>query len=83
MFIQVRLAQIASEGLKSSRKLGSHKAPCHKLTILKDQPQIILSAGEDCVVLNHDLRNSKAEKYDSQNIFLIQTNFITLLLVAF
>ena len=60
---QVRLHQISrQEGLRNSRKLGVHKGACHKLAVLKDQPQVILSAGIDGVVLRHDLRSSKAEK---------------------
>lgn len=60
---QVRLAQVsAQEGLRSSRKLGSHRGPCHKLAVLKDQPQVILSAGEDGIIFRHDLRNSKPER---------------------
>ncbi|KAI4462837.1 wd repeat domain-containing family [Holotrichia oblita] len=60
---QVRLAQVSvQEGLRSSRKLGSHRGPCHKLAVLKDQPQVILSAGEDGIIFRHDLRNSKPER---------------------
>lgn len=59
----MRLAQVsAQEGLRSSRKLGSHRGPCHKLAVLNDQPNVVLSAGEDGLVLNHDLRASKSEK---------------------
>lgn len=60
---QVRLHQISrQEGLRSSRKLGGHKGACHKLAVLKDQPQVVLSAGRDGLVLRHDLRSSKADK---------------------
>ncbi|KAF5304543.1 hypothetical protein FQA39_LY09594 [Lamprigera yunnana] len=60
---QVRLYQVsAQEGLRGCRKLGAHKGPCHKIALLNDQPQIILSAGEDGLVFSHDLRSSKPDK---------------------
>lgn len=60
---QVRYHQVcAQEGLRSSRKLGAHRGACHKLAVVADQPQIILSAGEDGMVLKHDLRVPKPEK---------------------
>uniref|UniRef100_A0A1Y1L328 Uncharacterized protein n=1 Tax=Photinus pyralis TaxID=7054 RepID=A0A1Y1L328_PHOPY len=59
---QVRLAQVSTqEGVRSSRKLGSHKSACHKLAIINSQPHVILSAGEDGEVLLHDVRNCKPE----------------------
>lgn len=61
--LQVRLAQLNSDdGVRNSRMLGVHKGPCHKLIVLPDQPHIILSAGEDGVVLRHDVRVSKPSK---------------------
>jgi hypothetical protein len=61
----VRLAQLSrEEGVKNARLLGSHKGPCHKLIVLPEQPQIILSAGEDGAVLNHDVRGPKSTKYN-------------------
>ncbi|KAF2905700.1 hypothetical protein ILUMI_00484 [Ignelater luminosus] len=60
---QVRLAQVSvQEGLRSTRKLGCHRGACHKLTILHNQPQVLLSAGEDGVVFSHDVRNSKPDR---------------------
>ncbi|KAL1509191.1 hypothetical protein ABEB36_003965 [Hypothenemus hampei] len=59
---QVSYMQIKNEGLREARKLGQHRGPCHKLAVLKDQPQIILSAGEDGIVFNHDIRRPKAER---------------------
>ncbi|XP_023022196.1 DDB1- and CUL4-associated factor 8 [Leptinotarsa decemlineata] len=59
---QVRVARISSEGVREYRKLGCHKGPCHKLAILPDQPHVILSAGEDSIVLSHDLRQTKPER---------------------
>ncbi|XP_015834612.2 DDB1- and CUL4-associated factor 8 isoform X2 [Tribolium castaneum] len=60
---QVRLAQVnKEEGVRNARLLGSHKGPCHKLIVLPEQPHIILSAGEDGAVLNHDVRDPKSTK---------------------
>ncbi|KAJ3659085.1 hypothetical protein Zmor_010793 [Zophobas morio] len=60
---QVRLAQLSKEeGVRNARLLGSHKGPCHKLIVLPEQPQVILSAGEDGAVLNHDVRGPKSTK---------------------
>lgn len=68
---QVRLAQVSTqEGLRSSRKLGSHKGACHKLTVINSQPHIILSAGEDGDVLLHDVRNCKPD-----NILTVSSDF--------
>lgn len=59
----MRLHQVSkTEGLRSSRKLGSHKGPTHKLALLKDQPLIILSVGEDGCVIHHDVRIPKSDK---------------------
>lgn len=61
---QVRLAQVSAlEGLRSSRKLGVHKGPCHRISVLSEQPQVVFSTGEDGLVLSHDVRCSKSEKY--------------------
>ncbi|CAG9761965.1 unnamed protein product [Ceutorhynchus assimilis] len=54
--------QVANDGVREGRKLGKHGGPCHKLSVLKDQPHTILSAGEDGVVFNHDLRSNIPEK---------------------
>ncbi|XP_044253982.1 DDB1- and CUL4-associated factor 8 isoform X3 [Tribolium madens] len=60
---QVRLAQVnKEEGVRNARLLGSHKGPCHKLIVLPEQPHIVLSAGEDGAVLNHDVRDPKSTK---------------------
>ncbi|KAG5894583.1 hypothetical protein JTB14_017163 [Gonioctena quinquepunctata] len=60
---QVRIAQISTEeGVRDNRKLGSHKGPCHKIAVLSEQPHVILSAGEDGMVLSHDVRKNKPEK---------------------
>ncbi|KAK9870876.1 hypothetical protein WA026_009834 [Henosepilachna vigintioctopunctata] len=60
---QVRLARLSKEGaVRENRKLGIHSASCHKLAVLPDQPHIILSAGEDGVVLSHDIRKTKPDQ---------------------
>ncbi|XP_030750750.1 DDB1- and CUL4-associated factor 8-like isoform X2 [Sitophilus oryzae] len=57
---QVFYIQVLPDGRTENKKLGQHKGPCHKLAVLKDQPHVILSAGEDGVILSHDIRKSKA-----------------------
>ncbi|XP_019875716.1 DDB1- and CUL4-associated factor 8-like isoform X2 [Aethina tumida] len=60
---QIRLVRVArEEGVRENRKMGSHRGPCHKLTVLKDQPQVFMSAGEDGLVLSHDVRRQKPTK---------------------
>ncbi|XP_017768701.1 PREDICTED: DDB1- and CUL4-associated factor 8 isoform X2 [Nicrophorus vespilloides] len=60
---QVRYAQVsAQEGLRSVRKLGSHVGPCHKVAVLQDQPQVVISVGEDGFILRHDLRVEKPDR---------------------
>ncbi|CAH1173594.1 unnamed protein product [Phaedon cochleariae] len=59
----VRVAQVSpDDGVRDNRKLGSHKGPCHKLAVLAEQPHVILSAGEDGLVLSHDVRKNKPER---------------------
>lgn len=59
----MRLAQVSKEeGLRSSRKLGSHRGPTHKLAVLHDQPHVLISVGEDGIVFSHDVRNSKPDR---------------------
>lgn len=60
---QVRLHQVSqTEGVRCTRRLGMHRGPTHKLALLKDQPHIVLSAGEDGCVISHDVRVSKPVK---------------------
>lgn len=59
---QVWYSQICQEGLRHSRKLGQHRGPCHKLAALKDQPHVVLSAGEDGIVFNHDVRKTRPDR---------------------
>ncbi|XP_050298811.1 DDB1- and CUL4-associated factor 8-like isoform X2 [Anthonomus grandis grandis] len=54
--------QIRNDGHSESRRLGSHRGPCHKLAVLNDQPQVVLSAGEDGKVLRHDVRRSRPDR---------------------
>jgi DDB1- and CUL4-associated factor 8 len=59
----IRLAELTSGGaFHSTRRLGLHRGPAHKLSLLTDTPHIFLSAGEDSVVLEVDVRQSKPNK---------------------
>lgn len=51
-----------TEGLRSSRRLGLHRGAAHKLALPKDQPHVVLSAGEDGCVYSHDVRDNKQVK---------------------
>jgi len=60
---QVRLAELSTTGaLRSTKKLGQHKGPAHKMSLLPDCPYIVLSAGEDGQVLSVDIREQKPDK---------------------
>ncbi|CAH0561312.1 unnamed protein product [Brassicogethes aeneus] len=60
---QVRLTRVCrEEGVRENRKMGAHRGPCHKLALINDQPQVLLSAGEDGLVLSHDVRRQKPTK---------------------
>ncbi|XP_042229782.1 DDB1- and CUL4-associated factor 8-like isoform X1 [Homarus americanus] len=57
---QVRLAELSSTGVcKATRKLAKHRGPAHKLATLPTSPHVVLSAGEDAVVLNIDIRQEQ------------------------
>jgi len=59
----IRLAELSSGGaFHSTRRLGLHRGPAHKLTLLPDTPHVFLTAGEDAVVLEVDVRQSKPSK---------------------
>lgn len=60
---QVRLIRV-DEGVRENRKLGTHNGPCFKLALLKEQPHVILSAGEDGLVFSHDIREKRGERLD-------------------
>merc|ERR1712013_781751 len=60
---QVRLAELSVTGsLRSTKKLGQHKGPAHKMSLLPECPYVILSAGEDGQVLSVDIREQKPDK---------------------
>lgn len=59
---QVRLAELSSGAYKSTRKLAKHKGPAHKLATLPTSPHVVLSAGEDAVVLNIDIREEQPSR---------------------
>jgi len=57
---QVRLAELSTSGsFRSTRKLAQHKAPAHKMSLLPDNPYVVLSAGEDGQVFSIDIRENK------------------------
>ncbi|XP_012270508.1 DDB1- and CUL4-associated factor 8 [Orussus abietinus] len=53
---QIRLLDIRRG---TSRKLGSHCKPCHKLAVHPETPHLILSAGEDGKILSFDIRQEQ------------------------
>lgn len=60
---QVRLAELSSTGVrKATRKLAKHRGPAHKLATLPTSPHVVLSAGEDAVVLNIDIRQEQPNR---------------------
>lgn len=60
---QVRLSVLSSNGVcKGSRLLAQRKRPINNLAIHPDTPHVFLSAGEDALVLSHDVRTSKANR---------------------
>jgi WD repeat-containing protein 42A len=60
---QVRLAELSVTGaVRSTKKLGQHKGPAHKMSLLPDCPYVLLSAGEDGQVLSVDIREQKPDK---------------------
>lgn len=59
---QVRLAEYSSGVYKSIRKLAKHNGPAHKLATLPTSPHVVLSAGEDAVVLNIDIRQEQPNR---------------------
>lgn len=61
---QVRLNELDTTGeVSNSRKLAQHRGPAHKLSVHPENPQVILSCGEDSVVYNIDIREEKPQKY--------------------
>lgn len=59
----IRLAELTPSGaFHSTRRLGLHRGPAHKLALLPDTPHVFLTAGEDAAVLEVDVRQSKPNK---------------------
>ncbi|XP_046648728.1 DDB1- and CUL4-associated factor 8-like isoform X2 [Daphnia pulicaria] len=59
----IRLAELSPSGVfHSTRRLGLHRGPAHKLALLPDTPHVFLTAGEDGVVFEVDVRQSKPNK---------------------
>ncbi|KAJ9586608.1 hypothetical protein L9F63_019801, partial [Diploptera punctata] len=60
---QIRLAELSSTGVcRSTRRLGQHRGPAHKLAVQQETPHVFLSSGEDGLVMNIDVRESKPDK---------------------
>ncbi|KAL4229253.1 DDB1- and CUL4-associated factor 8 [Mactra antiquata] len=60
---QVRLADLSSTGVcKATKKIAQHKGSAHKLSLEMDSAHVLLSAGEDAVTYEIDLRQDKANK---------------------
>lgn len=60
---QVRLNELSVSGeVASSRKLAQHRGPAHKLSVHPENPQVILSCGEDSVVYSIDIREEKPQR---------------------
>ncbi|KAH3715481.1 hypothetical protein DPMN_058192 [Dreissena polymorpha] len=60
---QVRLADLSATGVcKATKKLAQHKGAAHKLSLEHDSAHTVLSAGEDAVTFEIDLRQDKPNK---------------------
>uniref|UniRef100_A0A6M2DXT1 Putative wd40 domain protein n=1 Tax=Xenopsylla cheopis TaxID=163159 RepID=A0A6M2DXT1_XENCH len=60
---QVRLSILSPAGdLVSSRHLCQHRGMVNKISLVSDQPHIILSAGDDGVVISTDIRDPVPNK---------------------
>lgn len=60
---QVRMAELSSTGVcKRTRKLAQHHGAIHKLALDPESCHTFLSAGEDGVVFQIDVRTNKPEK---------------------
>ncbi|XP_014274603.1 DDB1- and CUL4-associated factor 8 isoform X2 [Halyomorpha halys] len=77
---QVRLAlQTSNGGYESSQTLAHHSRACHKISIIKQEPHVVLSAGADAQVFCIDVREKKPNrlmyvKEDSSRISLYSIN---------
>ncbi|XP_054261901.1 DDB1- and CUL4-associated factor 8-like isoform X2 [Macrosteles quadrilineatus] len=60
---QVRLSVLSGMGVcKGTRLLAHHQRPTHKLAIHPNTPHEFLSAGEDGLILSHDVRSNKSHR---------------------
>ena len=60
---QIRLAELSSTGVcRATRRLGQHRGPTHKLAVHQETPHVLLSSGEDGLIMNIDVRENKPEK---------------------
>jgi len=58
----VKLTELNPSGtVGSTRKLVNHRGPVHKLSTSLDNPQIILSVGEDGAIFSTDIREDKPQ----------------------
>lgn len=58
----VRLLTISPSGSETCRLLVSHRRGVHKIALPETNPNEILTAGEDGLVVRYDLREKKSEK---------------------
>lgn len=59
----IRLGEVSPSGLTCpTRRLGSHRGPAHKLATLPNHANVFLTAGEDALVYEIDIRQSKPNK---------------------
>ena len=59
----MRLAELSTTGsLRSTKKLAQHKGPAHKMSLIPECHQCLLSAGEDGQVFMVDIREQKPDK---------------------
>lgn len=60
---QVRLAVLSGTGVcRSTRQLAQHRRPAHKIATQHETPHVFLSAGEDAVVMQLDVREHNHKK---------------------
>ncbi|XP_014662843.1 PREDICTED: DDB1- and CUL4-associated factor 8-like [Priapulus caudatus] len=56
----VRIAELSSSGdCRTTRRLASHRGAAHKLSLEPDSPHVFLSAGEDGVIFEIDVRQNE------------------------
>lgn len=67
------LLKVANDGLRENQKLGQHRGSCHKLAVFEDKPHTLLTAGEDGIVFNFDIRKPKPNRYDKRGLIFFTT----------